>query len=146
MPEKKKKQSACVGAVEHWNPSSISCCWLTFFDRLSGKIVGLHSSWKQNVQVSSCVQPPLSTTTSVSTSTTATFTASAQPLENLSANYQFKQVTNVNTSTSGQNLNPVSDRNDPVFPEQAIASGREIGLDEDNDLLTSVRQTSDAGK
>ena len=97
--------------------------------------------------MSSRIQPP-STTASVSTSTTATFTASAWPPENLSANYLFKQVTNMNTSTisSGQNLNPVSDGDDPVFPEQAIASGREIGSDEDNELLTSARQTSDAQK
>ena len=130
--QKKTKQSACVGALEHWHPSSKSCCWLTFFDRLSGKIVGLHSNWKQKVQASSCIQPP-STTAPVSTSTTATFTASARPPENLSANYLFKQVTNMNTSTisSGQNLNPVSDRDDP---EQAIASGREIGSDEDKTM------------
>ena len=97
--------------------------------------------------MSSRIQPP-STTASVSTSTTATFTASAWPPENLSANYLFKQVTNMNTSTisSGQNLNPVSDGDDPVFPGQAISSGREIGSDEDNELLTSVRQTSDAQK
>ena len=128
-----------MGAVEHWYPSSKSCCWLTFLDRLSGKIAGLHSNWKRKVQASSRVQP-LSTTASVSTSTTATFTASAQSPENLSANYLFEQVTNMNTSTNsnGQNLNPVSNGDNLVFPEQAVVSGREIGLDEDNELLTSA--------
>ena len=53
---------------------------------------------------------------------------------------------NTSTISSGQNLNPVSDGDDPVFPEQAVASGREIGSDEDNELLTSARQTSDTQK
>lgn len=121
-----------------WEHSKFSICYLTSFNRSSGKTnqFGLHRNWKEKVQASSesRIQPPSITT---SESTAARYTQSqAQPqaLKNLRhvAGHQAQ---------APNGPNPVSDEDDP---EQRL--GGELGIDENEELLTAVRNSSVVAK
>ena len=83
--------------------------------------------------------------------------SSGKTLKTLSANHASSQARIIppsitpSTSTSESiqlkalnRLNPVSDGDDLDITDQAV--GGEIGMDEDNELLTAVRQASEATK
>ena len=92
------------------------CGHLTFFNRSNGKTLKTLSV--NNASSQACIVPP-----------------SITPSASTSESIQLKAL---------NRLNPVSDGDDLDITDQAV--GGEIGMDEDNELLTAVRQASEAMK